>query len=89
VSSVGIRNLKNKLSLYMRKVKKGEILSVTERGRTIAYITPALEKAEIKEIQTMILNGQGTWKGGKPKGAEQLVQITGKPVSEYIVEERR
>ena len=89
MSSVGIRNLKNKLSLYMRKVKEGEILSVTERGRTIAYITPALDQTEINEIQTMILNGLGTWKGGKPKGAKRLVQISGKPVSEYIVEERR
>lgn len=73
----------------MRKVKEGEILSVTERGRTIAYITPALDQSEIKEIQNMILNGLGTWKGGKPKGAKHHVQVSGKPVSEVITEERR
>ena len=73
----------------MRKVKEGEILSVTERGKTIAYITPASDQTEIKEIQTMILSGLGTWNGGKPKGAKRFVQISGKPVSEIIVEDRR
>ena len=73
----------------MRKVKEGEILSVTERGRTIAYITPALVQTEIKEIQTMILGGLGTWNGGKPQGAKRLSQISGKPVSEIITDERR
>lgn len=73
----------------MRKVKQGEILSVTERGRTIAYITPALDQTEIKEIQTLILSGLGRWNGRKPQGAKRLSQISGKPVSEIVTQERR
>lgn len=89
MAPVGIRLLKNKLSAYLRRVKEGEVLAVTDRGKTIAYITPAKDQTEFEEVQSLILKGIGIWKGGKPKGVEHPIQIPGKPLSEYIREERR
>ena len=89
MGSVGIRNLKNKLSRYLSKVKEGEILRVTERGKTIAYITPAKANKEYEEIANLARKGIGSWKGGKPKGSECPAKISGKPISEIVVEDRR
>ncbi|TAN20829.1 MAG: type II toxin-antitoxin system prevent-host-death family antitoxin [Acidobacteria bacterium] len=41
MTSVGVRELKAKLSAYLRKVEAGEALEVTDRGRAIAEIVPA------------------------------------------------
>jgi len=37
---VGTRELKNKLSEYLRRVKAGETIIVTEHGKSIGQIVP-------------------------------------------------
>jgi hypothetical protein len=38
----------------------------------------------------MVREGIGRWGGGKPKGADPLIEITpGPPISDYIIEDRR
>lgn len=39
--SVGIRELRQNLSVYLRRVKQGETLAVTERGHTVARLVPS------------------------------------------------
>jgi prevent-host-death family protein len=36
--NVGVRQLKNSLSQYLRAVREGEIVLITERGRVVAEI---------------------------------------------------
>jgi antitoxin (DNA-binding transcriptional repressor) of toxin-antitoxin stability system len=38
--ATGIRNLKNKLSRYLRRVMRGERILVTDRGRVVAELRP-------------------------------------------------
>ena len=38
--SVGVRELKAKLSEYLRRVEAGEVITVTEHGRPKAIISP-------------------------------------------------
>ncbi|HUG48969.1 MAG TPA: type II toxin-antitoxin system prevent-host-death family antitoxin [Candidatus Limnocylindria bacterium] len=38
--SVGVRELRQNLSVYLRRVKGGESLDVTERGRPVARLVP-------------------------------------------------
>lgn len=40
MASVGIRDLKNRLSEYLRRVRAGERLQVTDRGEVVAELTP-------------------------------------------------
>jgi prevent-host-death family protein len=40
MKTVGVRALKNQLSEYLRQVRSGERLLVTDRGEVIAEITP-------------------------------------------------
>jgi prevent-host-death family protein len=37
---VGVRELRQNLSVYLRRVKAGESLDVTERGKTVARLVP-------------------------------------------------
>jgi prevent-host-death family protein len=38
---VGVRELRQNLSVYLRRVKQGESLDVTEHGRPVARLMPA------------------------------------------------
>ena len=44
-STVGVRELRQNLSVYLDRVKRGEALAVTERGVVVASLRPA-PKAE-------------------------------------------
>lgn len=43
--AVGVRELRQNLSRYLHRVKQGESLVVTERGREVALLVPAGERA--------------------------------------------
>jgi prevent-host-death family protein len=43
LDSVGVRELRQNLSVYLRRVAAGEKLRVTERGRTVAALVPLRE----------------------------------------------
>ena len=40
METVGIRELKNRLSFYVRKVQAGDVVIVTDRGRVVAELVP-------------------------------------------------
>ena len=40
VGRVGVRELRQNLSVYLDRVKAGEVLEVTERGHAVALFTP-------------------------------------------------
>lgn len=41
MKEVGIRELKNRLSEYLRLVREGEVVMVTDRGEVIAELRPS------------------------------------------------
>lgn len=85
MTSVGIKELKAKLSSYIDKVTKGEQVIITEHGREVAIIIPISK--ERKAIRSLIDSGKAHWSGGKPKGLTGI-KIKGKPLSETVLEER-
>lgn len=87
--STGVKELKNKLSYYLREVKKGEKILVTERERVIATITPVERAEEDSQLIALVREGFASWNGGKPAGSKPPVKIKGKTVSEIILEDRR
>lgn len=46
---VGVRQLRQNLSRYLRRVARGERLEVTERGRPVALLGPIGESASPQE----------------------------------------
>ena len=88
--STGVKELKNKLSYYLREVKKGEKILVTERERVIATITPVERAEEDSQLISLVREGFAVWNGGKPVGSRNTpVKIKGKTVSELVLEDRR
>jgi prevent-host-death family protein len=91
--TVGIRDLKAHLSRHLRRVRSGTRLEVTERGRTIATISPVQtsdEPAEVQWARRMVRDGRAQWSGGKPEGTARPVTPTSGPtVSDAVLEDRR
>ncbi len=44
METVGIRQLKNNLSKYVRQVEGGDVVVVTDRGRIVAELRPPAER---------------------------------------------
>jgi prevent-host-death family protein len=71
---VGVRELRQNLSVYLRRVQDGETLEVTERGRPVAVLAPHLEPMGIVER----LEAEGRLR--RPKGdIRELLPPPGKP----------
>lgn len=69
--TVGVRQLKSQLSEYLRRVKAGEMVIITERGRPIARIIPEPETLDEK-IQRLIDAGLAEWNGERPEPFEPV-----------------
>ncbi len=90
MATVGVRELKNRLSAYLGRVKQGETVTVTERGHPVAELIPAHASALRQKLEPLIRAGLLTWKGGKPHGLPRPVRARGgNSASRIVVEDRR
>ena len=88
----GIKELKNNLSRYLARVKMGQDILITERGKTIARIIREDPKNSSIRIAltSLIENGQIILPSHKiKKDGLSIVEATGKPASKMVVEDRR
>ncbi|ALA57966.1 type II toxin-antitoxin system Phd/YefM family antitoxin [Nitrospira moscoviensis] len=86
---VGVRELKNGLSRYLKRVQGGEEIVVTERGRSVARLIPAEPHNLKRLLAPLIREGALKWSGGKPKGTDKRPALHGAPLSESVIEDRR
>jgi prevent-host-death family protein len=86
---VGLRELRTRFGYYMRKVRQGETVEVTDRGASVGCLVPSREAELRKKLEPPIKSGQVSW-GGRPKplGLAPPIRVGGKPASEIIVEDR-
>ncbi len=89
MASVGIRELRDHLSRYLRRVKAGEQVTVKERGRAIAQLVPMEPGTARDALNALLREGVARWAGGKPQGAAHPAKVRGRPVAEIVREERR
>jgi len=88
METVGVRELKENLSRYLKKVKSGERIVVTDRKKEVALLVPIASKTEEEKILQLIQRGGAYWTGGKPKGMLPRIISKGKKVSEAVLEDR-
>lgn len=90
VDTVGIRELKTHLSRHLKRVRSGARLLVTERGRSIATISPVETPADLAWADEFVAEGRARWSGGKPTGAGRPVSLSGRrSASSVVLEDRR
>ena len=86
---VGTRELKNKLSEYLRRVKKGQTIIVTERGNVVAQLMPPQQTVE-ERIWAMVEAGLADWNGKRMKPYQpKVINRSGRLMSDIILEDRR
>lgn len=66
--SVSISELKAKLSEHLRRVKAGETVMVTDRGRAVAQLSPP-PRIEDEEAELQELAAAGLIRLGRSRGA--------------------
>jgi prevent-host-death family protein len=89
METVGIRELKTHLSRHLKRVQAGNRLLVTERGRSIATISPVDVPVDVDWAHQLVADGRAQWNGGKPTGAKRPPRITSKMASSIVLEDRR
>jgi prevent-host-death family protein len=89
MDTVGIRELKAHLSRHLKRVRSGARLTVTERGRSIATISPVEAPADLSWAHRLVAEGRANWSGGKPAGNPRPTRMTGgRTVSDAVLEDR-
>ena len=81
---VGVRELRQNLSVYLRRVKAGESLEVTERGRPVARLEPLVDMddplARLQASGLVVRRGRGNLADLPPPFAAELER----PLSEIL-----
>ncbi len=87
-TTVGIRELKAQLARYVRQVKAGGIVTITEKGKPIGRIIPVRTSTD-ERVQEMIRAGLAHWSGRKPKPMQSPPRTRGnRTVAELLLEDR-
>ncbi len=90
-SSVSIRELKSRLSHFLRLTKAGRSLVITDRGTPIGRIVP-IEQTAIRldeRLEAMQQAGQMQWSGRKLSPIKPMARVRGKrSVADLLVDDR-
>jgi len=70
MEQVGVRELRQNLSVYLRRVKAGRRLEVTERGQPVARLEPIVDErdpiARLQQQGRLVRRGNGDLSRIKP-----------------------
>ncbi|MDO9536600.1 MAG: type II toxin-antitoxin system prevent-host-death family antitoxin [Bacillota bacterium] len=90
VENAGIKEVKRSLSRYIRKVKMGETITITERGVPVARLSPVHVRVPEGALK-MVDEGLAFWQGSRPGQIKPIRKkgAKGKDLSEMVSEERR
>lgn len=95
MKAVGIRELKTHLSKYMKDIKKGNEIIVSDRGKAIARIIPIEGSEKRAKLQTLLLKLSEENKivlpplYRRPSRPTLRKKVRGSPFSEAVKEDRR
>ncbi len=84
---VGVRELRQNLSVYLRRVKAGETLEVTEHGQVVARLAPRLP-ATLSPVQRLIAEGRATGPIRSHRGLPPPPRLAVRSASEILQEMR-
>ena len=86
--TVGVRDLKAHLSEYLRRVRCGQTIIITDHGQAVGRIIP-VEQSLDERLRSLQEAGLLAWNGQTLQPVESpVVNRSGKLVSDLIVEMR-
>ncbi len=92
MTSVGSRKLKNRLGAYLARVKRGETILITDRGKPVAELRPHEANQRtgptVEEILRQ-MEAEGHLRlATRPFPKRKPIPCKGKPASQMIIEDR-
>lgn len=83
---VGIRELRADLSRYVKQVRAGEEIVITDRGKAVARVVPVRGERTFDRLikEGVIVPAPHPWRGRLPKPIEGAG-----PLSDIVLEDRR
>jgi prevent-host-death family protein len=90
---VSIRELKSRLSHYLRLARKGESVIITDHGVPVGRIVPIGGEQAVQDLGARLAamreTGLAQWSGQKPRRRRPVARLLGrKTVAQLLVEER-
>lgn len=86
---IGSRELKTRLGGYLRQVRQGRTLVITDRGEPVAELTPVRRTGgEHAALERLLVLGSVTREEDRPLAPFRPVRVRGRPVSDAILEDR-
>jgi prevent-host-death family protein len=93
MTSVACKELKNRLGRYLRMVKSGQVVEVTDRGKPIARILPLQgtgERERAKVLASLATKGSIRFATRPLTRRTKATELgPGKSVAEMVAEDRR
>jgi prevent-host-death family protein len=92
--NVSVRELKARLSEFLRRVQQGEEVVITQRGKAVGRIVPVEETRELAESEVVRKLRRLPWvrpgSGGTPLGARDPLphRVGEKTLSDLVLENR-
>ena len=90
--SVSVRELKARLTHYLRRLEAGEAFMVTRRGKAVALLIKASGEQAGARTALLRLAAEGAvaWGGAKPQGLVPPVALDeGPTIAEQVAQDRR
>jgi len=85
MTSIGIRELRQNASKYLRRVKDGETIEITDHGTPVARLVPIYES----RLEQLIAEGKATRAKGDLLDHEPLKPKPGVPLPSEILRQLR
>ena len=85
--NAAVRDLKTHLSAYLRRVKDGEQVIITDHGQPCAVIQPFPPRNEEAQLRVLAGNPNVSW-SGKRLVLPDPVAIGGKSLADMVLEDR-
>ncbi len=88
---VGARELKTRLGSYLREVRRGHRIVVTDRGEPVAELRPVepAARGDAAQLDRLVSLGQLSRTAERRLARFKPIRHAGRPLSETIVEDRR
>jgi antitoxin (DNA-binding transcriptional repressor) of toxin-antitoxin stability system len=87
---VGIRELKANLSRYLARVREGETLVITDRGKPVAKVERFQSAEPPASVKHLVDSGKLIWKGPIRYLPEPIQMLPGeKSLVDFVREQRR
>ena len=90
MESIGVKQLRDRLTHFLKRVEEGEVIRVSRHGKQIVELRPTNQSPEqslLHRLREKNIIGGGTGKIGPVKTVKNLKPDL--PISELVIRERR